>query len=79
MEEDNGLIDLIPFPDVEEYRPNAGNAEVQNNGGIELIPVNGLHQYHEDDAGDIDIEAQTGSMNDDQLNNAFRGPLDRSY
>ncbi|KAF3188812.1 hypothetical protein TWF225_003194 [Orbilia oligospora] len=76
MEESNSVINLIPFPDIEEDRFNAGNGESQNSRGIELIPIQGQLQREEDEE---DIEAQPGSSNDERLNNAFRGPLDRSY
>ncbi|KAF3275890.1 hypothetical protein TWF970_006501 [Orbilia oligospora] len=58
MEESNSVINLIPFPDIEEDRSNAGNRESQNSRGIELIPIQGQLQREEDEE---DIEAQPGN------------------
>ncbi|KAK6511636.1 hypothetical protein TWF481_000545 [Arthrobotrys musiformis] len=73
--EGNSVIDLIPFPNLDDYRPD--DAQNPNAGGIELIPIQG--QLQQGVEGVEDIEAQLESANNDELNVAFRGPLDRTY
>ncbi|KAK6335026.1 hypothetical protein TWF718_010468 [Orbilia javanica] len=70
----NSMAELIPFPNIDEYPPNSANSQNQNRGGIELIPI---ENHAQEDAEDL--EGHPGSMNDEQMNNAFRGPSDRSY
>ncbi|KAK6354036.1 hypothetical protein TWF730_008456 [Orbilia blumenaviensis] len=73
LRDDHTAIELMPLPDIDEsYHADPANG---NRGGIELIPVQG-HNLRDNDMG---MEAQRGFMNDEDLDNAFRGSPHRSY